>query len=137
MRFVPEKQDWGPNAWSLIHYTALAYPSQPTDVDKENYKTFYYSLQNTLPCPKCALNYQRHLKDIPIDEALVGPEELFKWTIDIHNEVNKELGKRKYSYQEVSDKYIKKEENTDKTFICLAIILLLIFIGIFLFNRFK
>ena len=137
MRFVPEKQDWGPNAWSLIHYTALAYPSQPTDVDKENYKNFYYSLQNTLPCPKCALNYQRHLKDIPIDEALVDPEELFKWTIDIHNEVNKELGKRKYSYEEVSDKYIKKEENTDKTFICLAIILLLIFIGIFLFNRFK
>ena len=135
MRFVPEKQDWGPEAWSLIHYTALAYPVQPTDADKENYKTFYYSLQNTLPCPKCAKNYQRHLKDIPIDEALDGPEELFKWTIDIHNEVNKELGKRKYSYEEVSDKYIKKKEN--KIFICLAILLLLIFIGIFLFNRFK
>ena len=135
MGFIPEKQDWGPSAWSFIHYTALAYPVQPTETDKENYKTFYYSLQNTLPCPKCAENYQRHLKDIPIDEALVGPEELFKWTIDIHNEVNKELGKRKYSYEEVSDKYIKKKEN--KIFICLAILLLLIFIGIVLFNRFK
>ena len=135
MGFIPEKLDWGPSAWSFIHYTALAYPVQPTETDKENYKTFYYSLQNTLPCPKCAKNYQRHLKDIPIDEALDGPEELFKWTIDIHNEVNKELGKRKYSYEEVSDKYIKKKEN--KIFICLAILLLLIFIGIFLFNRFK
>ena len=137
MELTPDRNNWGPNAWSFIHYVALGYPTNPTDNDKENYKTFYYSLQNTLPCQKCAANYQRHLKDIPIDSALEGPQELFKWTIDIHNEVNKELGKRKYSYQEVSDKYIKKEENTDKTFICLAIILLLIFIGIFLFNRFK
>jgi hypothetical protein len=137
MKYNLEQKDWGPSAWSFIHYVALGYPDNPTENDKDNYKNFYYSLQYTLPCPKCAKNYQRHLKDIPIEEALGNSSELFKWTIDIHNEVNKELGKRKYSYQEVSDKYIKKEENTDKTFICLAIILLLIFIGIFLVNRYK
>ena len=138
MELTPDRNNWGPNAWSFIHYVALGYPTNPTDNDKENYKTFYYSLQNTLPCQKCAANYQRHLKDIPIDSALEGPQELFKWTIDIHNEVNKELGKRKYSYEEVSDKYKEKESPSIPIIpSCIAIILLLIFIGIFLFNRFK
>lgn len=136
MKYNLEQKDWGPSAWSFIHYVALGYPDNPTENDKDNYKNFYYSLQNTLPCPKCAKNYQRHLKDIPIEEALSNSEELFKWTIDIHNEVNKELGKRKYSYQEVSIKYDEKESKGNIP-ICLAIILLLIFIGIFLFNHYK
>jgi len=134
MEFKPEKKDWGPNAWSFIHYVALGYPEKPDDNDKENYKTFYSNLRNVLPCHKCAKKYQSHLEDIPIDPALVGPSELFRWTINIHNEVNKELGKRIYSYEEVSDKYIKKPRGKNKIFICLAVILLLI-IGIFLFNR--
>ena len=139
MELTLDRNNWGPNAWSFIHYVALGYPTNPTDNDKENYKTFYYSLQNTLPCQKCAVNYQRHLKDIPIDSALDGPQELFKWTIDIHNEVNKELGKRKYSYEEVSDKYKEKESASSIPIIpsCIAIILLLIFVGIFLFNRYQ
>ena len=61
MRFKPEKKDWGPGAWSFIHYVALAYPENPTGEDKENYKMFYANLINVLPCQKCALNYQKHL----------------------------------------------------------------------------
>jgi len=134
MELKPEKKDWGPSGWSFIHYVALGYPDNPTNNDKENYKTFYNNLRNVLPCHKCAINYQSHLEDIPIGPSLVGPNELFRWTIDIHNEVNKELGKRTYSYQEVYDKYIKKSVGLDKIFICLAIILLIL-MGIFIFNR--
>ena len=136
MRFTPEKKDWGPNAWSFIHYVALTYPENPTGEDKENYKMFYDNLKNVLPCQKCAINYKKHLEDIPIDPALVGSRELFQWTIDIHNEVNKELGKRKYSYSEVINKYMK-EETKGNIYIYLAILLILIFSGIFLFNKYK
>ena len=32
---------WGPHGWKFMHYVSLGYPSNPTEEDKKNYKTFY------------------------------------------------------------------------------------------------
>ena len=135
---------WGPDAWSFIHYVALGYPTNPSDQDKENYKNFYNNIQNILPCSKCSKNYIRHLKDFPIENSLINNQELFKWTIDIHNEVNKELNKRVYSYQEITNKYNTGNETnqtnqtnqTKQTITIIAIVLFCLIGGIFLFNLF-
>ena len=44
---------WGPHGWKFIHYVTFGYPINPTNQDKENYKMFFLSLQNILPCSKC------------------------------------------------------------------------------------
>ena len=52
---------WGPHGWKFLHYVSLGYPEKPTDKEKIYYKNFYYSLQNVLPCEKCAQNYKKIL----------------------------------------------------------------------------
>ena len=90
---------WGPAAWLFIHSVALCYPPKPTSTDMINYKNFFTSLKNVLPCKICRKNYNEHLTVRPI--RLDSRLSLFHWTIDIHNEVNKKENKRVLSYEEV------------------------------------
>jgi FAD-linked sulfhydryl oxidase len=95
---------WGPKLWMSIHFIALAYPISPTEEHKKNYKTFYETLQYVLPCSLCANNYKEHLKIKPLnDSVLKDKESLVKWTIDMHNLVNKENNKEVLSYDKAID----------------------------------
>jgi len=125
---------WGSSGWKFIHYTALGYPDNPTEEDKKNYKLFYYNLQNTLPCLKCSLNYKENIKELPIDNFLGSKEDLFKWTVNIHNMVNNELGKKKLNYEQALKIYTKLDSNIKSICIILAIIFLIIIIS-FLFLK--
>lgn len=92
---------WGPSLWRAIHFVALGFPAgRATDMQKEAYRLFYRGLDNVLPCPTCAESYRRHLeRDVrPVEEAIAAttaerPDALFEWTVDLHNVVNRELGK--------------------------------------------
>lgn len=92
-----KKNQWGPVVWYTIHAIALGYPEKPTPEDKENYKRFYQALGHVLPCSKCCKNYRQHLNELPVDLFLSDRKALFKWTVALHNVVNKELGKPQYS----------------------------------------
>jgi hypothetical protein len=93
---------WGPHGWKFMHYVALAYPVKPTADQKIQYKTFFESIQNILPCGLCSHNYKKHLKELPIDDSVLESNiTLLKWTIDMHNKVNVENGKREYTSEEV------------------------------------
>lgn len=93
------KKVWGKYFWSTLHITALAYPSKPTIEDRETYKTFFTIFGNILPCKKCTINYNRHLVELPIFPYLESRDELFKWTIMLHNIVNRELGKSQWNIE--------------------------------------
>ena len=84
---------WGPFFWHTMHIVALGYPESPTYSDKKAAKEFYESLQILIPCPICKVHYQKHLADVPLSPHLDSREALFKWTVDIHNRVNKDLKK--------------------------------------------
>ena len=58
----------------------------------EKMKTFLESLQHTLPCLECRINYKRHLEKYPI--RLGSRRELFNWVVDLHNAVNLETNKK-------------------------------------------
>jgi hypothetical protein len=118
---------WGPHGWKFMHYVSLGYPSDPTEQDKQNYKNFYTSLQHILPCAKCAHNYSHNLKKYPIDNHLGSRDTLVRWVIDIHNQVNTELNKKEYNYQEALDLY--KSSMPDIQTYTFKIIVLLILLG--------
>jgi len=82
---------WGPHVWRTIHYIALGYPD---NADSMAYKEFFLNLWKVIPCLKCSINYKRHLDELPpIDQYLGSKDDLFKWTVALHNIVNMELGK--------------------------------------------
>lgn len=98
---------WGSEGWHFIHFVALNYPNNPTEEDKTNYLNFLKSLEFTLPCEGCAYNFAQKLKKSPPN--LNSRNELFEWTVDVHNQVNKENGKKILSYEEAYKKTIQKK----------------------------
>ena len=98
---------WGPPAWSFLHSITLAYPDNPTEIDKQIHIEFFNSLKNILPCDKCKNHYSNTLETYPIENHLENKESLFRWLVDVHNRVNINNNKREYSYDEVTELYEK------------------------------
>jgi hypothetical protein len=105
MQFPPTV--WGPFFWHTIHIVALGYPKNPTYTDKKCAKDFYESLAYLLPCAICREHYKEHLGKHPITTFLDSRTDLIKWTIEIHNSVNKTLGKPEWTLPEVLAYYEK------------------------------
>lgn len=96
---------WGPAFWATIHFAALGYPDTPTPQDRADYETFYKNLHKILPCIKCAEHYKQHLIALPMTNALQNSEELFAWTVMMHNKVNKDLGKPEWPLERAVKHY--------------------------------
>lgn len=78
---------WGPDFWKFIHYICYNY----------KYNEIEYLLINlylVLPCHLCRLNTFKHMPKINI-------ENLYYWSIDFHNTINKSLDKIQYNYNEI------------------------------------
>jgi Erv1 / Alr family len=112
-----EPKIWGKYVWTSVHILALGYPDKPTPEDMQNYKTFYTDLWKVIPCHKCSINYKKHLDDLPIDKYLTDNMSLFRWTVEFHNIVNKELGKKEWSFEETLDKFRKIAKGDDEKFV--------------------
>jgi len=96
---------WGPHLWFYLHTISFNFPDNPTHLEKTQYLDFYNSLGNTIPCEKCRNHYSSNLQVNP--PRLESKDALIKWTVDLHNLVNKSLGKREWSYDEAVDTYRK------------------------------
>ncbi len=99
MQFPPTV--WGPFFWHTIHIVALGYPKSPSYTEKKCAKDFYESLAFLLPCTVCRDHYQEHIKQNPITPFLDTRNDLLKWTIMIHNKVNKMLKKPEWTEEEI------------------------------------
>ena len=95
MHIPPEV--WGPFFWTTIHITALGYPPSPTYAHKKAAKEFFESLKFLIPCPICRDHYIEHMEKYPITAHLDRRIDLFRWTILLHNEVNKVLKKPEFT----------------------------------------
>ena len=89
---------WGPIFWNTIHIITLAYPINPDDATQQAAKNFFYSLQYLLPCPICKEHYKKHLEEFPPNVS--SQQNIIRYAFELHNLVNKDLGKREISYQE-------------------------------------
>eukprot|EP00873_Tetraselmis_striata_P043802 jgi/Tetstr1/464066/TSEL_008871.t1 len=84
---------WGGPMWRTIHVVALGYPRNPSPEIRRQYKAFYDSLRTVIPCITCREGYNRIVDDVPVDDALANSQDLFNWTVHVHNRVNEKLGK--------------------------------------------
>ncbi len=91
---------WGPHFWNVLNILALTYPEKPDVQDQNNMTAFITSLSNVLPCDKCKVHFKKNLEKFPLSQALTSRNNLIKWVIDVHNEVNQRNGKRIYSYED-------------------------------------
>ena len=100
---------WGKYQWTSIHFSALGYPNNPSLETKNKFKRYFNDiLPEILPCEGCRKHLRDTLKnELPItDKDLQNKDNLFKWTVDLHNIVNKRLKKPILSLEQASMIYM-------------------------------
>ena len=137
------KQDiWGKHAWIFLHTITLEYPENPSENTKNAIKTMIESLVHLLPCKICQENLSKKLSYHPLtNDILSNKKKLIVWMIDLHNLVNKDIGKKVLTHNEAL-KYLFKDlkkntvENYNKMYyIVIGILLIVLFsIAIIFFN---
>ena len=128
-------QLWGESFWKTIHYVCLSYPVNPSDDDRANVITFLKSVQFVLPCQKCRVGYEENLTKFPLsDNVLSSKNNLFEWSVNVHNEVNKKNGKSVQKYDDIMKQYLYPSNSLSLVhiftiiFIIVLIVLLVIFV---------
>lgn len=85
---------YGPGIWFAIHL--MAYKTDKDITLKRPFLTYINALAENFPCGECRGHFKNYLSTNPPDKA----QELFKWTWEFHNAVNKRLGKKQFTYEE-------------------------------------
>jgi hypothetical protein len=125
---------WGRHLWKSIHYIALGYPNYPTEIEAQNYMNFYLDFWKVIPCQKCAINYKKHIEELPIDNFLKNKMTLFEWTVKLHNIVNKSLNKPELSTVEALKIYMNETTYTTPWSLYFLIIIVTAILIVFLFR---
>lgn len=86
---------FGPHIWEGSHCITFNYPHQPTFEDKQQYKAYFESLVNVLPCPSCRKHYKYNFYENPntilTDKDLESRETLTYWWFKFHKSVSEML----------------------------------------------
>lgn len=95
-------KSWGSYAWYFLHYLSLNYNIE----EKQKYIKFINYFCNTIPCIICKNNFKNKLRIYPIKKYLENKEDFFKWTVLLHNDVNKKSYSKIYNIEEAKKLYI-------------------------------
>ena len=96
---------WGPGGWVFLHSITFNYPLEPTNDDKCNYRLYFESLGNILPCKYCRDSYKIYYKYIPIDHFLDSRVGVCYWLYRIHNLINDKIFCDNSSFEDFIRKY--------------------------------
>ena len=84
---------WGPPMWFTLHTISFNYPVNPTDLDKKHYYK-YFKYLGKFYCKYCRENYKKNIEESNFNIKVFENRYTFsKWVYDLHNIVNKSLGK--------------------------------------------
>ena len=86
------KEVWGPTMWKLLHTKQIGLELHPGQ--------WLRRFHEHLSCPVCSSHFGILMQEFPPDYS-----EWFKWTWQVHNAVNKSLGKRQYTLEEAKERY--------------------------------
>ena len=106
IRIDLDSKIWGPNGWFFIDSICLSYPLYPTESDKQQYKNFFYSFPNILPCAKCRMHFNEYINKNPLtDDILNSKETLIDWILNVHNKIRNKIISKEEFYTYYNDKY--------------------------------
>ena len=124
MKIPPSK--WGPHFWMTLHIACLGCQDPKVLTD------FVEGYKEIIPCLSCREHFEQVLVENPVPEA----DDLFKWSVDVHNIVNKRLGKPEVSYEAALANIVVAPPVSPQFDFKIALIILLLFVILFLiFNR--
>ena len=117
---------FGPYFWSVIHMTALSANEGISPEKKEAYTRFFEAMPDVLPCSMCGKHLKDNLQLLPVDT-----DDMFRWSVDLHNLVNSQLNKPEVPYEKAyrywSARCARGPDDKQRTVIviCSAVLILL------------
>lgn len=92
---------WGGDVWRTFHGFLFKYPPKPTQDDKMRWLSLILNLPFYLPCGECSWNLAKELEALPpTEEVMATTDSLARWGVELHNSVNKRLGKPLVTYED-------------------------------------
>lgn len=127
MSLPPSK--WGPHFWATLHIACLGCQ------DPKALAEFVEGYLYIIPCLSCREHFEQVLVENPPPEA----GDFFKWSVDVHNIVNKRLGKPEVSYEAALANIVAGPttpiQQTQFDFKIAFLMILLVFLFVFVFVR--
>ncbi len=104
-----DPDQWGPHLWYYLHTSAMNYPIHPSKAQQTGMKNWLCSLKWTIPCENCSSHYGEYIDKHKhkLNQVCASREELFKFLVNIHNEVNKRNGKPTMTVEEAKKMYAR------------------------------
>merc|ERR1712232_565051 len=96
---------WGPPTWFFLHSMTLALPEKVPEDKQVAIENLMESLTKLLPCPSCGVHLGEHMQQIPLDPHIGKRDSMVQWMVDIHNLVNKDVGKSEVTKDEMMKEY--------------------------------
>lgn len=100
--------------WKCLHFLSFIYPDKPSDNNKKEIKKLLGKMKGDgISCPQCRQHFINYLQKLNVDEIVKSKDSLFNFFVDLHNSVNKKLGKGVLNYEKVRELYkdLDKIEN--------------------------
>ena len=96
---IIDKATWGNGLWNFLHSSSYA---APTKRRSDSLGSFFENLGSMIPCPDC----QKHYDDFYLTRGPPTNSNLSEWIVDLHNNVNKRIGKKTMTYKEARDYWV-------------------------------
>jgi hypothetical protein len=100
------KEHWGSHLWSFIH-TITIIDFENSEIHNNKILPILNNLKDCIPCYHCKelfIFYLNKLDKLDLKDNMI----LFKWSVDLHNHVNKKLNKPEWTYETALDKWTYK-----------------------------
>ena len=97
---ISDKDVIGKSTWTVLHQYATTFPDDPTERDKEEFKSLMRAvlrgIPDSEPC-KCRTHAMEWIQQNPPDQHMTDSSALFAYTCNFHNSVNERLGKKQHN----------------------------------------
>jgi hypothetical protein len=105
-RISLDPEIWGGKGWFFLDSICLAYPDNPTEEEKKQYKNFFYAMPIVGPCNKCRQHYKKFINKYPLNDTILkSKENLILWILSAHNNVRKINNQKQISLKEFYEFY--------------------------------
>lgn len=100
--------------WNIIHSISFNYFDNPDENIMKQTHDFFNVEMIKITCQHCRRHYKKYLDKSDLENICKTKSSLIKWTIDLHNDVNKRKQKPELSYSEVYKLYDQVYEESNE-----------------------
>jgi FAD-linked sulfhydryl oxidase len=122
---MPNIDEWGRAGWVFMHSCAHAYPEDPNGADRRGMADFLRSIGAVLPCRACRRHYDAYMSRHFSASVLSNRTTLTQFLVEMHNDVNRRLGKASLRYDAACAVYEGDSPRRAQLLIAMAVLCIL------------